>query len=125
MTRQHTIDSPRRARQHGAGTSKLAAGRSHDRTLELRRRILSHLQSLPPEHPAQTADEIFLALGEALGVDLYEVRRRVSDLHRAGLIVDSNLRGETARGSTATKWGAATLADDVDIEEAVCRTRAR
>lgn len=112
----YSIDSPRRARRADAGTSRAAARVGHERTVQLRRRIVAFLGGVSPQQA--TADELWRILGEPMGVNLYEVRRRVSDLRRAGLIVDSGFRGETATGSRAIVWAAAPGTDGYDGSKA-------
>lgn len=99
-----------RSRHRTADTSDKAAERKSRQTAtaELRRRILSLISDVTPREclpagnamPGWTADE----LSSVMSVDLYEVRRRVSDLHHAGLITDSGRRRETATGSPAIVW---------------------
>jgi 2-keto-3-deoxy-galactonokinase len=100
------MTSPRRARRGDADTSHAAARRGHERTLELRRRLLEHLRSLPIAHWYATAEELHLAVGVPMGVDLQEVRRRLSDMRKAQRIVDSGHRGVTAHGSPSIAWRA-------------------
>ena len=54
--------------------------------------------------PALTASELHAAIGAQFGVDLYEIRRRVSDLHAAGVLTASPRRGTTSLGGTETAW---------------------
>jgi hypothetical protein len=79
-------------------TSREAAEGMRKRAPRLRAAVLACIRSFP----GRTADEIAAALGETP----WAIRPRVSELRKAGLVVNEG-RGVNASGKAAHRWRAA------------------
>lgn len=81
-----------------AGPSQEAAEKVAPSARLLRAAVLQKYEKRYPE--GYTADEVAAELKQSI----LSVRPRVSELHRAGMLVDTNQRRKNESGMTATVW---------------------
>ncbi len=92
------IDNPRYPDVPGHkvdGTSKEAGDSMREKANTLRAHVLATLQLAP-----MTADEVARHLGEGI----LSIRPRVSELVRAGKVVDAGIRRKNESGKSANVW---------------------
>lgn len=88
---------------HDPATSKLAA-KSHSRQAQGNAAIVLELVR---RFPGKTAAELFAVAGDADRAtlrELHEVRHRLSDLRRKGLVVAAGARACEVRGNASVTW---------------------
>lgn len=96
---QLSIDfTPRRARRRDPATSQEAAMLAVLFIPEHQRRVLAGLRALGRAGAEQ--------IGQAIGMEPYAVRKRISELERAGLIRDTGATRKTASGRSERVWEA-------------------
>jgi hypothetical protein len=110
------LDPKKRRRSHKVADTSIAAGRQREatgRSVSLRELILSVLKELTrdPLRNGATADELHRATASSASEihdvrRIMNVRRRVSDLHAAGMIRETPLRRINSEGNPAIVWAA-------------------
>jgi predicted ArsR family transcriptional regulator len=81
----------------GTDTSIEAAEKIEVRAGSMRAQVLDYLTKAPAP---RSADEIAAALGH----DMLAIRPRITELRKAGMIVDSGERGKNKSGRKAILW---------------------
>ncbi len=98
MSRMSELGYPERPGFKKHGPSEQAAKAMEGTAAGLRARALAEFA----KHPVAgaTADEV----AKALGLSILSIRPRVSELHRSGEIVETEVRRKNESGLSATVW---------------------